>query len=112
MQHHFALTQVRDEDLKKLLKLLYQNKIVCPLRKHTLMSYGLNTIADYAEILLYLDQKAVQAIIITALAERRKSHTHIQRLQSALQRHHEEEDRQNESMAHVLGSTQGNLPKP
>ena len=71
-RHTLALTQVSDAHLTKLLKLLYQNKISCPLNKHTLMSYGLNHIADYAEILLYLDQKAVQAIIITALAERRK----------------------------------------
>ena len=84
-QRNFALTHVSDEHLKKLLKLLYKKQITCPLHKHTLMSYGLNTIADYAEILLYLDQAAVRAIIVTALAERQKSAEQIRRLKNALE---------------------------
>ena len=66
-----GLTELRTDELKSLLRLIYNGKLVCPFNRQMLMTMGFNRVSECAEILCNLDEKAVRAILFSVLAERK-----------------------------------------
>jgi hypothetical protein len=71
-----GLTAIHTDELKKFLRLLLQNKLLFPLKRTDLMLMGLNLMAERGDLLFGLEEKAVKAILIAVLAERKKSTMH------------------------------------
>ena len=66
-----GLTELRTDELKSLLRLIYNGKLVCPFDRQTLMTMGFNRVSECGEILCKLEERAVRAILFTVLAERK-----------------------------------------
>ena len=66
-----GLTAVSTPMLKDLLRLVHRRTLPCPFQRSTLMSMGLNRLADHGELLFGLDERAVRAILVCVLAERK-----------------------------------------
>ncbi len=64
------LRGVPSDQLRKLIKHVYEGTLECPFERWRLMSMGLNTLADEAGCLIGLDQKAVQTVVACVLSER------------------------------------------
>ena len=67
-----GLSRVQTDALKILLKHIHRQNIVCPFERSTLLLLGLNEIAEEGPILCGLEEKAVRALIVCVLAERRR----------------------------------------
>ena len=65
-----GLTAVPTHDLKKLLRALHRGQVPCPLRKSTLMTMGMNRLAENASNLAGLDEQGLRAILTCVIAER------------------------------------------
>jgi len=65
-----GLTAVPTSDLKALYKALHRGDVPCPLNKSTLMSMGLNRIAENGSLLSGLDERALRSILVCVIAER------------------------------------------
>ena len=65
-----GLTAIPTEDLKTLYRALHRGDLPYPLTKSTLMSMGLNRIAENATHLRGLDERALRSVLVCVLAER------------------------------------------
>ena len=75
-----GLTELRTDELKSLLKLIYTGKLTCPFNRQMLMTMGFNRVSECGEILCNLEEKAVRAILFSVLAERQAMHARIAKL--------------------------------
>ncbi len=67
-----GLSKVPSSDLEGLMRAIYKGRVEFPLRRETLMMMGMNRLAEQADVLLGLDEKATRAVLVAVLAERRK----------------------------------------
>lgn len=67
-----GLTRVPDADLEQMLRLIHRGILACPLDMPGLTAAGLFRLGDEVEILRGLDERAVKAVLIAVLAERRR----------------------------------------
>ena len=65
-----GLTEVPTRDLKKLFKALHRGEVPCPLRTSTLMTMGMNRLANHSDLLRGLDERALRSVLTCVLAER------------------------------------------
>ena len=73
MQSAIGLTLVPDEDLENFIRFIYQGHIPFPLERRRLMELGFNSLADHASGIVGLDERAVRAVVVAVLAERRRA---------------------------------------
>ena len=67
-----GLTAIGTDHLEKLLRLVHRRELPCPFKRATLLGMGLNRIAEDGAVLVGLDEKAVRAVLISVLAERKR----------------------------------------
>jgi hypothetical protein len=89
----FGLTRLSTDQLKRALKLIYQQRLPCPLSRVDLLSRGLNPLADFGDSLFGLDERATCAILSAVLAERQRYEGQLETLRGALERAHANIDR-------------------
>ena len=65
-----GLSRIPSEELQRLLRLSYRGELPSPLRRSDLLVRGLNLLAEEGELLLGLEHKALNAVLIAVLAER------------------------------------------
>lgn len=70
-----GLVQVGDRDLQTLLRHVHRGDLPCPVDLPGLARCGLQHVADDLEILRGLDERAVRAVVVAVLAERRAAAT-------------------------------------
>lgn len=66
-----GLTRVADAELEGLLRALYKSRFELPLTRQTLLSMGLHGLADHGNVIIGLDARGLQAVLVAVLAERR-----------------------------------------
>lgn len=67
-----GLTLVTTEDLERLLRAVHRKELPCPIDRIGLASTGLLRTGDDIGILLGLEERAVRALLVCVLAERRR----------------------------------------
>ena len=67
-----GLSAVPDDDLVKLLRLIYQGHVAFPLTRVELLVRGMNRLADHGDVLVGLDEGGVRSVLVAVLAERRR----------------------------------------
>lgn len=72
MRANRGLTSVSDADLEQLLRLLHRGQLTFPLDRPGLTAAGLFRLGDELEALRGLDERAVRAVLVAVLAERRR----------------------------------------
>ena len=65
-----GLTVLSTDKLKKVFRLVHRGELPCPFQQSTLMSMGLNQVAEEGTLLCGLEERAVRAILTAVLAER------------------------------------------
>lgn len=65
-----GLAHVSTEDLKRVLKLVHDGTLKCPITHPTLIHAGLPKLIDDLGHLHGLDERAAKAVIVAVLAER------------------------------------------
>ena len=75
-----GLTELRTDELKSLLKLIYNGKLVCPFNRQILMTMGFNRVSECGELLCNLEEKSVRAILFVVLAERKAMQSRMAKL--------------------------------
>lgn len=66
-----GLRKVSTEHLKRVLRLLYREQLVTPISRSGLIAAALGDIEQHLELLVGLDRRAAQCVIVAVLAERR-----------------------------------------
>ena len=66
-----GLTALNDQQLKVILKKVYQKELHCPFHRSDLLVRGLNAVAEEGDLLFGLNEAGVRAVISAVLAERR-----------------------------------------
>lgn len=66
-----GLAHVSTEQLTRLLARVHDGSLVCPITHPTLLRAGMPDLVDQLGHLVGLDQRAVQAVLVAVLAERR-----------------------------------------
>jgi hypothetical protein len=66
-----GLRKVSTEYLKRLLQLLYRGQLPSPITRSSLIAAALGDIEQHLDLLVGLDQRAAQCVIVAVLAERR-----------------------------------------
>lgn len=66
-----GLTHLPTRDLERLLRLVHRGELTCPIDQPALATVGLLRMVDMLGHLRGLDAKAVQAVLVAVLAERR-----------------------------------------
>ena len=68
-----GLTDVPTDDLKKFFRALHRGDVPCPLQKSSILSMGMNRLAENGGSLLSgLDERALRSLLTCVLAERLK----------------------------------------
>ena len=75
MAYGAALTELSDDDLRNVLRRLHAGALPCPVTTRSLHAAGLSYLVDRVDFLLGLDERAVRAVLIAVLAERRRAAT-------------------------------------
>lgn len=65
-----GLTRLALEELEELLRALHRGQLRFPLRMSDLIGTGMPHIAEKAEILQGLDERALRAVLVCVIAER------------------------------------------
>ena len=87
--HKQGLNRLTTTQLRQTLKLVYQEKLSCPIDRVTLMLRGLNALADHGGILFNRDAETVCTILSAVLLERQEREKITQQLRSSLERTHQ-----------------------
>jgi hypothetical protein len=66
-----GLTHLSHEQLERLLKGVHDGSLVCPITHPTLLRAGMPDLVDQVGHLTGLDARAVQAVLVAVIAERR-----------------------------------------
>ena len=67
-----GLTALSTDHLEKILRLVHRQELNCPFSRASLLGMGLNRVAEDGPVLIGLDEKAVRAVLISVLAERKR----------------------------------------
>ena len=67
-----SLKAIQTSDLQQILRLVHRGDLKCPIDRVGLAINGLLRLGDDLELLSGLDAKAVQAVIVAVLAERKR----------------------------------------
>lgn len=67
-----SLKAIQTSDLEQILRLVHRGALATPIDRVGLAVNGLLRLGDDLELLSGLDAKAVQAVIVAVLAERRR----------------------------------------
>ena len=73
MPYASALTALTELDLTRLLARLHDESLKCPIGPAQLHASGLSYLVDKTEFLSGLDQRAVRAVLVAVIAERRSA---------------------------------------
>ena len=65
-----ALTHVSTEDLRTVLARVHDGSLECPITHPRLLRAGLPKLVDDLGLLVGLDARAVQAVLVAVIAER------------------------------------------
>lgn len=68
-----ALTKISLDELELVLARLHRGELVCPVTHSTLVVAGLPHLVDRLTHLQGLDARAVQAVLVAVIAERRRA---------------------------------------
>ena len=69
-----GLTELTDEELKKLLRHVYRGELPCPITADTLACVGFQSHHEWISAALRgLDADGVRAVLVAVIAERRKA---------------------------------------
>lgn len=71
MKKSAGLTGLRTTDLTRLLRALHRGELSCPVTHASLHMAGLSYLVDRVDALAGLDERAVRAVLVAVLAERR-----------------------------------------
>lgn len=66
-----GLKAISTQDLKEILRQVHRGELSCPIDRIGLATTGLLRLADDLDVLNGLDERAVRAVIVSVLAERR-----------------------------------------
>lgn len=66
-----GLTHVPTEKLERMLKRVHDGALECPITHPTLLRAGMPDLVDEVGHLVGLDARAVQAVLVAVIAERR-----------------------------------------
>jgi hypothetical protein len=66
-----GLSRISSEQLKRILALVYRKQLSCPITRSGLIAAALGDVEQQLDILVGLDERAVQRVIVAVLAERR-----------------------------------------
>lgn len=66
-----GLTKVSTRDLEQILRLVHRGELGCPIDRIGLATTGLLRLGDDLDVLAGLEERAVRAVIVAVLAERR-----------------------------------------
>jgi hypothetical protein len=66
-----GLTHVPTEKLEPMLKRVHDGSLACPITHPTLLRSGMPDLVDEVGHLVGLDARAVQAVLVAVIAERR-----------------------------------------
>ena len=66
-----ALREISSQDLKELLRVVHRGQLACPITREGLATVNLLRLGDDLGHLRGLDPRAVQAVLVAVLAERR-----------------------------------------
>lgn len=66
-----GLTHVSTEQLQRLLKRVHDGSLACPITHPTLLRAGMPDLVDQVGHLVGLEARAVQAVLVAVIAERR-----------------------------------------
>lgn len=66
-----GLTHVSTDKLERLLKRVHDGSLACPVTHPTLLRAGMPDLVDELGHLVGLDARAVQAVLVAVIAERR-----------------------------------------
>lgn len=67
-----GLTALSTTDLERLLRAVHRAELRCPIGQAELHVAGLSYLVDRVEALAGLDERAVRAVLVAVLAERRQ----------------------------------------
>lgn len=67
-----GLTGLTTTDLERLLRALHRGELKCPIGHAELHVAGLSYLVDRIELLRGLDERAVRAVLVAVLAERKR----------------------------------------
>lgn len=67
-----GLTGLTTTDLERLLRAVYRKTLTCPIGHAELHMAGLSYLVDRVDFLRGLDERAVRAVLVAVLAERRQ----------------------------------------
>ena len=67
-----GLSELSLLDLTRLLSLLHKGELLCPIGPQELHMAGLSYLVDRVEFLRGLDERAVRAVLVAVIAERKK----------------------------------------
>ena len=67
-----GLKNVRTEDLKAILRAVHRGELPCPITQTGLAITGLLRLGDDLDVLRELDERAVRAVLVAVLSERRR----------------------------------------
>lgn len=81
MSRAVGLTTIPDAELARLFQLSVRGELPDPIERQALMLRGFNEIADYGEVLHGLPAKAVQAVLMAVIAERKAMAKKLQLLE-------------------------------
>lgn len=66
-----GLTELDTDQLTDLLRKVHHGTLPCPFSRATLLSMGLNVLAERGDLLFGLEARAVRAVLTAVIAERR-----------------------------------------
>lgn len=69
----FGLTTVPTDHLERLFRRLVRGELELPLTKASLHAMGFNEIAHGGDILLGLDERGARAVLVSVIAERKRT---------------------------------------
>jgi len=68
-----GLTHLTTAQLERLLAAVHREQLACPLDAAQLHASGLSDVADRVAALRGLDRRAVKAVLVAVIAERRRT---------------------------------------
>ncbi|MCC6872792.1 MAG: hypothetical protein IT378_00675 [Sandaracinaceae bacterium] len=66
-----GLTHLKTTDLENLLRALHRGQLACPVGPKELTAAGLAYLQDRVEFLKGLEERAVRAVLVAVIAERK-----------------------------------------
>ena len=68
-----GLRRVSSQHLQRLLRMVYQDKLTFPITRSGLIAAAMGDLEQHLDLLVGLDKRAAQNVLVAVLAERRVS---------------------------------------